>query len=101
MRSGLVLATLSLRIVRRHVDESGDAPHPLRLLCARRERPRRHAAEKCDELAPPHGFRCDYGSACPVGLPRNQGTTERTAGPLGRPEIFLGPARLVRPDEKK
>jgi hypothetical protein len=33
-----------------------DAPHPLGLLRARRERPRhRHAAEQRDEIAPPHG----------------------------------------------
>jgi hypothetical protein len=32
-----------------------DSPHPVRLLCPRRERPRGgRATEKCDELAPPH-----------------------------------------------
>jgi hypothetical protein len=30
-----------------------DPPHPLALLCARRERPRRRTAEQRDELAPP------------------------------------------------
>ena len=35
--------------------EHADAPHPLALLRARRERPRRRrAAEQRDELAPPH-----------------------------------------------
>jgi hypothetical protein len=29
-----------------------DAPHPLGLLRARRDRPRHRAAERCDELAP-------------------------------------------------
>ena len=36
--------------------EHANAPHPLRLLRARRERPRRCAAEKRDELAPPHSI---------------------------------------------
>src|SRR5262249_31594085 len=34
--------------------EHGDPPHALGLLCARRERPRRHAAEERDEIAPSH-----------------------------------------------
>src|SRR5262249_46324203 len=43
---------LLCRIVRRKGCEHPDAPHPLTLLRARRERPRRRrAAEKCDELA--------------------------------------------------
>jgi hypothetical protein len=41
------------RIVSRDVQEDADAPHPLRLLRARRERPSdRRAAEKRDELSP-------------------------------------------------
>jgi hypothetical protein len=36
--------------VERH--EHADAPHPLALLCVRRERPRRCAAESTDEFAP-------------------------------------------------
>ena len=48
-------AGLSFRIVRGQAHEHADAPHPLGLLRARRERPRgRRAAEKRDELAPPH-----------------------------------------------
>jgi hypothetical protein len=45
-------ATLPLRIVfvKRH--ERANAPHPLALLCACRERPRRRAAEERDEFPP-------------------------------------------------
>ena len=46
---------LILRIVRGAPREHADAPHPLALLRARRERPRRRrAAEKRDEFAPLH-----------------------------------------------
>jgi hypothetical protein len=46
---------LSFPIVRRERHEHVDAPHPLALLRARRERPSYcRAAEKCDELAPFH-----------------------------------------------
>jgi len=38
-------------IVRGKRCEDADAPHPPRLLRARRERPRRRAAEQRDELA--------------------------------------------------
>ena len=45
---------LHFRIVLGEAHEHADAPHPLRLLRARRERPRRRrAAEQRDELAPP------------------------------------------------
>ena len=48
-------AGLRFRIVRGRAHEHADAPHPLGLLRARRERPRgRRAAEKRDELAPLH-----------------------------------------------
>ena len=48
-------AGLTFRIVRGCGHEHADAPHPLGLLRARRERPRgRRAAEKRDELAPLH-----------------------------------------------
>jgi hypothetical protein len=46
-------ATLSLRIVFVAPREHANAPHA-RLLCARRNRPNRRAAEKGDEVAPPH-----------------------------------------------
>src|SRR5262249_33612708 len=43
---------LVVRIVRRCGEEHADAPHPLALLRARRERPRRSAAGDRDELTP-------------------------------------------------
>jgi hypothetical protein len=45
-------ASLALRIVRRQAHEHANASHLLRLLRARRERPRGRADEKRDELAP-------------------------------------------------
>src|SRR6266550_3520048 len=47
-------AGLALWIILRIVHQHCDPAHPLALLRARRERPRRHAAEKLNELAPPH-----------------------------------------------
>src|SRR5262245_8757008 len=47
-------AGLAFRIVRGVRDEHADAPHPLALLCERRERPRCRAADERDELAPSH-----------------------------------------------
>src|SRR4030095_6311537 len=50
-------AVLTLRIVGRVRHEHADAPHPLALLRARRQRPRdRRAAEQRDELAPLHSI---------------------------------------------
>ena len=50
-------AGLTFRIVRGCGQEHADAPHPLALLRARRERPRgRRAAEQRDELAPLHSI---------------------------------------------
>jgi hypothetical protein len=43
---------LRLGIVGGQVHEHADAPHPLRLLCLRRQRPRRRTAEQRDEIAP-------------------------------------------------
>src|SRR5262249_5457575 len=48
------IARLSERIVRTRVHEHADAPHPLRLLRPRHERPRGRAAEQRNELAPLH-----------------------------------------------
>jgi hypothetical protein len=46
-----------LRIVRDAVHQHTDAPHPLALLCARRERPRgRGAGEQRDEFATLHSI---------------------------------------------
>src|SRR5262249_21655046 len=50
-------AGLKYRIIRGCVHEHADAPHPLALLRARCERPRRRrAAEQTDELAPFHSI---------------------------------------------
>jgi len=43
---------LPCRIVRRDTQQHANAPHPLALLRPRRERPRRRATEKRDEVAP-------------------------------------------------
>jgi hypothetical protein len=45
---------LKIRIVRGCVKEHANAPYLFGLLGLRRDRPRRHTAEKSDELAPPH-----------------------------------------------
>jgi hypothetical protein len=47
-------ASLRLRVVRGDCHEHADSPHSLALLRARCERPRRRAAEQCDELATGH-----------------------------------------------
>src|SRR5262249_25884595 len=44
----------AFRIVRGGAHQHADASHPLRLLRARRERPRGRAAEQRDEIAPPN-----------------------------------------------
>src|SRR5262245_40311103 len=49
-------AGLPYRIVGECRQEHADAPYPLALLRARRERPSRRAAEKRDELAPLHSI---------------------------------------------
>jgi hypothetical protein len=50
-------AGLSFRVIRGQVHEDADPPHPLALLCGRRERPRNRAANQRDELAPSHELR--------------------------------------------
>jgi hypothetical protein len=47
-------ASLKFRVVRGCGQEHADAPHPLTLLRARRERPRGCAAKKRDEFASFH-----------------------------------------------
>src|SRR5262249_11175864 len=49
-------ASLRLPIVRGNRHEHADAPHPLAVLRARRERPRGRTAEKRDERAPTHSI---------------------------------------------
>src|SRR5262249_24430135 len=50
-------AGLSFRVVRARGHQHADAPHPLALLRARRERPRGcRTAEQRHELAPPHSI---------------------------------------------
>jgi hypothetical protein len=47
---------LPLRIVFVVGHEHADPPHPVALLCARRERPRRRAAEERNEIAAVHSI---------------------------------------------
>src|SRR5262249_51265847 len=61
-------AGLIFRIVRGCGQENTDAPHTLALLPARRERPRRRAAEKRNELAP---FELIQLHPLPIESPRN------------------------------
>src|SRR5215475_3649565 len=62
---------LVMRIVRRCGEEHADAPHPLALLRARRERPRcSRAAEQRDELAPLHSITSSAMASTPGGIMR-------------------------------
>src|SRR5262249_44437461 len=82
-QTGLVIRTIGDR-----VGEHGDATHLLRLLRTRRERPRRCAADKREELASSwigHGLL--PGTRC-ASLPQAQDAPEAPAGPWGRPELF-------------
>src|SRR5262245_63944211 len=56
----------SLSIGRSRAHEHADAPHPLALLRACRQRPRRRAAQQRDERAPPHVGHWASSSALPV-----------------------------------
>src|SRR5712691_5583520 len=79
------------------VHQYADAPHPGRLLRARRKRPcHRRAAKQRDELPTPHvehgglsprtGFRAANGPR--AWLPHSQPATTETASPYARPELF-------------
>src|SRR5262249_9156193 len=61
-------ASLVVGIVRIPRHEHTDPPHPLALLRARRERPRRRAAEQRDELAPFHSI-TSSAATCSVSGP--------------------------------
>jgi hypothetical protein len=50
------IAGLSVRVGFEDARNDADPPHPLSLLCARRERPRHRAAEKRDERAALHSI---------------------------------------------
>src|SRR5262249_30852763 len=52
-------ASLKFSIIRTGGQQYADAPRGGGLLRLRRERPRRGAAEQCDELAPPHELPSD------------------------------------------
>ncbi len=60
-------ACLHFRIVLGIGHQHADAPHPLGLLRARRERPRRRAAEQRDELAPLHSITLSARATSPAG----------------------------------
>src|SRR5262249_48910801 len=58
-------------IVRARTHEHADAPHSLRLLCARGERPRgRRAADERDELAALHSITSSARASTPCGTLR-------------------------------
>src|SRR5215472_16076733 len=87
-------AGLSFQIILGNSQQHTNPPHPVTLLCARRERPRRRrAAEQRDELASSHA---GHGGVLPP-LYANEGQgwfaaihgiTERPAGPWATPEMF-------------
>src|SRR5262249_43124 len=60
-------ARLRVWLVRRGIHQHADAPHPLALLRARRERPRRRAAEQRDELAALHSLTSSASARIPGG----------------------------------
>src|SRR5262249_3311756 len=64
------VAGLRLRIVRGVRHEHTNAPHPLALLRARRERPRSRAAEPRDEVASPHSITSSPKERRPAGILR-------------------------------
>ncbi|MGB7013254.1 MAG: hypothetical protein WBD97_23015, partial [Pseudolabrys sp.] len=64
-------AGLSFRIVLGPIHEHADAPHPLGLLCARRERPRsRCAPEERDEVAAVHSMTSSASNCNDTGTSR-------------------------------
>src|SRR5262249_26227541 len=67
-------AGLSLRIVRGQVHKHADPTRPLALLRAGRERPRRRAAEQCDELAA-----SDHSITSSARVSKDGGTSRSTA----------------------
>src|SRR5215469_11696219 len=60
-------ASLSFQIGRSRAHEHVDAPHPLAVLRARRERPRRRAANERDEVAALHSITSSARTRIPVG----------------------------------
>src|SRR5215831_14634306 len=63
----------------------------VRLLGARRERPRRRTTEHRDELAPPHVEHAAppaLPNPAKRSLPHAEAAAEAPAGPWGRPELF-------------
>jgi len=68
--------------------QHANAPHPIRLLRARRKRPRGRAAEQREEVASSwveHGLTLETRRA---SLPQAQVAPEAPAGPWGSPESF-------------
>src|SRR5262245_33167973 len=84
-------AGLKFRIVCGYGQEDPNAPHPLGLLCVRRQRPPRHAsAEQRDDLAAPHHSITSSASASSIG------GTSTPSSSLARPlrGRYTGPASL-------
>src|SRR5262245_3713946 len=80
---------LAVRICLGEADQGSNAPHPLRLLSVRRERPRRRrASEQGYQLAPSYvGHGLPLGTRC-ASLPHAKVARKVPAGPWGRPELF-------------
>jgi hypothetical protein len=76
-------ASLTFRIVRRGTYEHPDEPYPLRLLRARRDRPRRCPAEQRDELPPPH---TDHGDVLPRAVSAPLAAPCSVCRPFGLPQ---------------
>jgi hypothetical protein len=56
------------------VGDKSHPPHFICLLCARRERPCRHAPEKSNELATPHYFPTSGEDIVAIKLAHSEGT---------------------------
>src|SRR5262249_41728227 len=78
-------ASLSFQIGRSRAHEHVDAPHPLAVLRARRQRPRRRTAEQRYELAASH---CPMPPVLPTERIAHLGTADCCIHPPGRNEMI-------------
>src|SRR5262249_7195043 len=83
---------LRQRVILADADEHADAAHLLPLLRARRKRPRRRAAEQCDEVASSQSWH-RLSPPRAADFPHPQPSTERLPGPWANPESFCSGLR--------